>query len=231
MNKIVGIKAVSFDVDGTLWDFEEVMRRSLHYVLKELRKFDLTAAGMLDVEKMIEIRDKVANELKGKVTNLEKVRLEAFRQTLREVGRPNNALASHLNQVFFKHRFEDAKLFDDVLSTLKALRAKYTIGIVSNGTGYPHQSGLENIFQFLVFSQDCDIEKPDPRIFQIAMKKAECSSKQLLHVGDSLQDDVMGALKAGIRCVWLNRKQEKNNLNLKIDYEISSLLKLLEILE
>ncbi len=231
MNKIIGIKAVSFDVDGTLWDFEEVMRRSLHYVLKELGKFDLTAARMLDVEKMIEIRNRVANELKGKVINLEKVRLEAFRQTLREVGRPNDALASHLNQVFFKHRFEDAKLFDDVLPTLKVLRAKYTIGIVSNGTGYPQQGGLENIFQFLVFSQDYDIEKPDPRIFQIAMKKVECSSKQLLHVGDSLQDDVMGALKARIRCVWLNRKHEKNNLNLKIDYEISSLLELLEILE
>ena len=231
MNKIIGIKAVSFDVDGTLWDFEEVMRRSLHYVLKELGKFDLTAARMLDVEKMIEIRNRVANELKGKVTNLEKVRLEAFRQTLREVGRPNDALASHLNQVFFKHRFEDVKLFDDALPTLEALRARYTIGIVSNGTGYPRQRGLENIFKFLVFSQDCGIEKPDQRIFRIALKRAECSSKQLLHVGDSLQDDVMGALKAGIKCVWLNRKHEKSSLNLKTDYEISSLLELLEILE
>lgn len=231
MNKLVGIKAVSFDVDGTLWDFDEVMRRSLHYVLEELGKFDLTAARMLDVEKMIETRDKVANELKGKVTDLEKVRLEAFRQSLREVGKPNDALASHLNQVFFKHRFEDARLFDDALPTLKALRAKYTIGIVSNGTGYPQQGGLENIFRFLVFSRDYGIEKPDPRIFQIATKKAECSRKQLLHVGDSLQDDVMGAVKARINYVWLNRKHEKNSLNLKIDYEISSLLELIEIIE
>ncbi len=231
MNKLVGIKAVSFDLDGTLWDFEEVMRRSLRHVLEELRTFDSTAAGMLDVEKMIEIRNRVANELKGKVTDLEKVRLEAFRQTLREVGRPNDALASHLNSLFFKHRFEDVKFFDDVLPTLNKLRTKYTIGIVSNGTGYPKQCGLKNIFRFLIFSKDCGIEKPDPRIFQIALKKAECANNELLHVGDSLQDDVMGAINAGIKCVWLNRKQEKNSLNLKIDYEISSLMELLEILD
>jgi 2-haloalkanoic acid dehalogenase type II len=230
VSKIIGIKAVSFDVDGTLWDFEGVMRRSLHYVLKELRKSDLTAARMLTVEKMIEIRDKVANELKGKVIDLEKVRLEAFRRTLREVGRPNDALASHLNEVFFKHRFEDVKLFDDTIPTLKTLQSKYTIGLVSNSTGCPQQGGLKSIFKFLVFSRDCGVEKPDARIFQIALEKVGCSSGQFLHVGDSLQYDVLGASKAGIKCVWLNRKHEKNNLNLKIDYEISSLLELPEIL-
>ena len=57
MNRIAGIKAISFDVDGTLWDFEKVMRHSLHHVLKELERMDPDAATALDVEKMIEIRD------------------------------------------------------------------------------------------------------------------------------------------------------------------------------
>jgi putative hydrolase of the HAD superfamily len=230
MNKITGIKAILFDADGTLWDFEKVMRHSLYYVLQELKKFDSHMADMLDIEKMIKIRNRVADELKGKVTNLEDIRLEAFRQTLKDIGMPNDALASYLNQVYLKHRFEDIELFDDVLPALKALRTKYTLGILSNGNSYPERCGLENMFLFAVFSQDYGVEKPDPRLFQIAVEKTKCSKQQLLHVGDSLENDIMGAINAGIKCVWINRKRVKNNLNIRVDYEVSSLLKLLEIL-
>ena len=230
MNKIIGVKAISFDADGTLWDFEKVMCHSLNHVLRELKKLDPNAVDMLDVDKMIKIRNRVANELKGRVTNLEDIRLEAFRQTLRDIGRPNDALASHLNQVYLKHRFEDIRLYDDVLPALKALRVRYALGILSNGNSYPERCGLEGMFKFVVFSQDYGVEKPNPRLFHIAVEKAGCSKHQLLHVGDSLQDDVMGAINAGIKCVWLNRKRVKNNLDLKIDCEISSLLELHEIL-
>ena len=230
MNETFGMKAISFDADGTLWDFEKVMRHSLHHILIELEILDSDAAGMLDIEKMIKIRNRVADKLKGEVTNLEDIRLEAFRQTLRDIGRPNDALASHLNQVYLKHRFEDIKLFNDVLPALKALRGKYTLGILSNGNSYPERCGLEGMFQFVVFSQDHGVEKPNPRLFQIAVEKAGCSKQQFLHVGDSLQDDVMGAINVGIKCVWLNRKRVKNNLDFRIDHEIFSLLELLEIL-
>ena len=230
MNKITGIKAISFDGDKTLWDFEKVMRHSLCHVLRELEKLDPEAAHLLDIERMIEIRDRVADELKGKVINLEKVRLQAFRQTLEDIGRPNDALASHLNEVYLKHRFEDIELFDDVLPALRALRAKYLLGLLSNGNSYPERCGLGGMFQFIVFSQDHGVEKPNPRPFQIAIEKAGYSEKQLLHVGDSLQDDIAGANNAGIKCVWLNRNQVKNTMELKIDCEISSLLELLEIL-
>ena len=230
MNEIFGIKAISFDADGTLWDFEKVMRHSLHHILRELERLDSDVADLLDVEKMIKIRNGVADKLKGKVTNLEDIRLEAFRQTLREIGRPNDALASHLNQVYLKHRFEDTKLFNDVLPALRALRGKYTLGILSNGNRYPECCGLEGMFQFVVFWQEYGVEKPNPRLFQIAIEKAGCPKQQLLHVGDSLQDDVVGAINVGIKCVWLNRKRVKNNLDFKIDHEISSPLELLEIL-
>lgn len=230
MNRIFGIKAISFDADGILWDFVKVMQHSLHHVLKELKKLDPDAADMLDVKKMIKIRNRVANQLKGKVTNLEEVRLEAFRQTLKDIGRPNDALASHLNQVYLEHRFEDIELFNDVLPTLEALRVKYILGMLSNGNSYPERCGLEGMFRFVVFSQDHGVEKPNPRLFQIAVEKAGCSKQQLLHVGDSLRDDVTGARNAGVKCVWLNRKRARNDLKLKIDYEISSLSELLEIL-
>lgn len=230
MNELRGTKAISFDGDGTLWDFDKVMRHSLGHALKELEQVDTQAAAMLDIDKMIEIRNRVAEELKGRATNLEAVRLEAFRQTLRDIGKPDDALASHLNEVYLKHRFEDIELFDDVRPTLQKLQGKYTLGLLSNGNSYPERCGLEGIFQFVVFAQDYGVEKPDPKFFQIALEKAGCTKEHLLNVGDSLTNDVIGATNAGIKCVWLNRNSAKSDPEVKVDYEIQSLSELLDIL-
>ena len=57
--------------------------------------------------------------------------------------------------------------------------------------------GLTDYFAFVVFSQDVQIEKPDRRIFEITAERAGCELAQLLHVGDSLENDVAGARNAG----------------------------------
>lgn len=226
----MSIKAISFDGDGTLWDFDAVMRQSLHHVLEELEKLDNEAAARLDVDKMIDIRNKVALELKGKATNLEAIRREAFRRTLRDIGKANDDLAEHLNAIYIKHRFEDTRPYDDVLPVLRDLRNKYSLGLLSNGNSYPERTGLSGIFQFVIFSQDYGIEKPDPGIFQITLNKAQCSLQELLHVGDSLVNDVSGAKGVGVKSVWLNRKEIPNGTGITPDFEIKSLKELPEIL-
>lgn len=223
------IKAISFDGDGTLWDFEKVMRHSLHHVLLELEQLDPQASVLLNVDKMIQIRDQVASELKGIITNLESIRLEAFRRTLMDIGKPNDKLAEHLNEVYLKHRFEDIELFDDVLPVLKTLQPRYALGLLSNGNSYPERTGLPEIFRFVVFSQDFGIEKPDPRIFRIAMEKAGCTNDQLLHVGDSLTSDIKGAQGVGVKSVWLNRTGMARQSGIEPDFEIKSLLELMNI--
>ena len=231
MKKLTGIKAVSFDADQTLWDFQKVMRHSLGYVMTELERQDPTAASMLSIDKMIEIRNAVAEELKGEVTNLKSIRLEAFKRTLSTVGRHDDSLAAHLNSIYLQHRFEDIELYEDVLPTLTELRKRYGIGLLSNGNSYPDHCGLEGMFKFVVFSQDIGIEKPDPRFYQIAVEQASCSKAELLHVGDSLDNDVIGAANAGIKSVWLNRQHMSPASETKVDYEIQSLAELVEILE
>jgi putative hydrolase of the HAD superfamily len=231
MNRIEGIKTISFDGDGTLWDFEKVMVHSLNEVLKELEKIEPEIASLLTIEKMITIRERVALQYKGKIMDLEKVRFMAFQETLKDIGRPNDDLAAHLNEVYLKHRFEDMELFDDVLPTLERLRKRYTIGLISNGNSYPGGSGLENIFQFTIFPRDTGVEKPDPRIFQHGLERAGCSKHEMLHVGDSVKDDIGGALKAGIRSVWLNREGAKDTSEHVIEYEIEGLFELLDLLD
>ncbi len=225
------ISAISFDGDMTLWDFHKVMRHSLKHALVELRrKVPTKPASRLTVDEMIDIRDRVSDELRGKVWNLSEIRRIAFERTLERVGCHDRNLALHLNQVYRKHRFEDIELYPDVLPTLDILTPHFRIGLLSNGNSYPERCGLEGRFAFVVFSQDVRIEKPDRRIFQITARRAGCPLEQLLHVGDSLENDVAGAHNAGAPAVWLNRDGVRNDTGIQADFEIASLADLPRIL-
>lgn len=227
----MNIKAISFDGDMTLWDFEKVMRHALSLALAELRRrVPGQASADLNVDKMIKIRDSVAVELQGRILNLEEIRYHAFRRTIECVGHADDTLAAELNALYLKHRFEDTELYPDVIPALDALDSDLSIGLLSNGNGYPECCGLQERLSFFVFSQDVGVEKPDRRMFLAACEKAGCTPRELVHVGDSLETDVAGANRIGAISVWLNRNGRQNVSDLVPDFEIRSLIELADVL-
>lgn len=224
-------KVVGFDLDGTLCDFQNVMRLSLKFTLDKILEKVPECGDFLTIEKMIEIRNQVSEENRGKPTNLEEIRLRAFKRTLKHCGVVDEEFAGFLNELYLKHRFEDATLFDEVLSTLERLRQRYLLCVVSNGNSYPRRLGLEKYFEFIILSQDVGIQKPDSGIFALAIHKAGCMPNEFLYVGDSQEEDIVGARKADAHVVWLNRKNEVRRKNIpRPDYEITTLSGLLTIL-
>ena len=226
--KVTQYQAISFDGDMTLWDFEKVMRHSLSKVLVHLKQELPTAE--ISVEDMIRIRNGVAESLRGQVTNLEQIRLQAFIQTLKYLDVDDPKLAAHLNALYLKHRFEDIELYDDVKPTLNHLNNLLFCGLISNGNSYPERCGLEDIFSFVIFSQEVGIEKPDPAIFEVAFREVGCEAEALIHVGDSLESDVAGANAVGAVSVWLNRDNRENTSSIVPDFEINTLRELFEII-
>jgi putative hydrolase of the HAD superfamily len=232
MSRSKRIKAITFDGDMTLWDFIKVMRHSLSLVLEEVRRrFPGPITANLTIDKMIEIRNAVAAELKGKVINLEGIRLEAFKRTMDLIGHTDDVLAADLNALYLKHRFEDIELYPDAIPALDILRLDVSIGLLSNGNGYPERCGLPGRFSFVVFSQDIGVEKPDAAIFLAACNRAGCAPHELMHVGDSLESDVAGANGVGAISIWLNRDAEYNDTDIRPDYEIRSLMELVDIVK
>lgn len=93
------------------------------------------------------------------------------------------------------------------VETLSALSERYQLGIVSNFYGNLRavcgDTGIGCCFSVIVDSQEAGIEKPDRRIFEIALDQLDLSPAECLYVGDSLRRDRTGARNAGIPFVWL----------------------------
>ncbi|UCD09595.1 MAG: HAD family hydrolase [Dehalococcoidales bacterium] len=231
MTQISGIKAIAFDTDGTLVDFIKVMRHSLECALNELEKYHCGASTMMTIDRMIEIRDAVAELSRGNVLDFKAIRLESFRQILTIVGRPDESLSYHLYNLYMKHRYEDIEVYEDVIPVLDLLKGRYILGLHSNGNSYPELCGLEGYFDFTVFSEECGIEKPELGFYQVVLQRAGCAPDELLNVGDSLHNDVAAAASIGIRSIWLNRIGKERPHDINVDFEIQSLSELPKLLD
>ena len=225
------IKAITFDADDTLWDFQSAMKVALESTLQQLRLIVPNAASdQLTIQKMIDIREHVARELGEGVVGNEEIRYEALVRTLEHVGAPSEASAEKLLRFYNEARFANTRPYPDVEPALKVLKSRYRIGIVSNGNSYPERCGLPDTFHFTIFAHDCGFHKPDRRIFEIALSKTDCRPHEVLHVGDSLENDVLGAQNCGLHTVWLNRESVRNETDIVPKLEVPDLSALLECL-
>ena len=94
------------------------------------------------------------------------------------------------------------------LETLAQLKDRgFTLGVVSNADGrvasFLELVGINEYLDFVVDSGAVGVEKPNPRIFQIALEQARSAPEQTVHVGDVYEVDVVGARAAGIEPIML----------------------------
>lgn len=225
------ITTISFDADGTLWDFPSVMQEALSRTLLKLRTL-VPGSGTetLTVADLQQTRDEVAKTLRGNKVSLEDIRLKAFEQTLSNLGHGDPELASHLTTFYLEHRFTAIRLYPDVLRTLSLLKGTYHLGLVTNGNTYPERCGLPGMFTFTIFAQDSDVQKPQPEFYGRVLSETHTNPHEIIHVGDSLRNDVSGAQTVGIRAIWLNRSHVRNETSIHPFAEITSLEELPDLL-
>ena len=135
-----------------------------------------------------------------------------FDLILTEAGVPlSDATTAALEELQEYHRSSNLWEFVPpyVASTLAALRNQgLTLAVVSNANGtlcrHFDRLGLTTSFGCVLDSCDVQVEKPDPRIFQIALARSAAKPETTIHVGDIYHVDVVGARSAGIHPVLLD---------------------------
>jgi REG-2-like HAD superfamily hydrolase len=130
-------------------------------------------------------------------------------------------------------RLENWALYPDALPTLHELeRRGYRLGVVSNWEDWLEELliSLEvaHLFQFAVVSGVEMVAKPDPGIYRRALELSGADPREVVHVGDSVENDVRPASEVGITAVLLDRRDRWDGRH---EPRITSLSQLPDLLE
>jgi FMN hydrolase / 5-amino-6-(5-phospho-D-ribitylamino)uracil phosphatase len=194
---------VSFDLDETLWEFMPMMDGALVAAVEELRQRE-PSVGPIDVAELHRVRAEVAAEMEG---SYEELRRESFRRVLADRGAHDPELSSWMVERWMEARVRTVKLLDDVEPAMDSLMARgYLLGAITNGNFPLHRLPLAGRLAFIVHAEHVGEEKPAAAPFARAAELAGLGRERWVHVGDSLESDVLGAQRFGLRAVWLNRR-------------------------
>lgn len=124
---------------------------------------------------------------------------------------PDSPRFEHFFTDLFQY-YEEAEawcLFPDTLPFLEVASSTHRLAVVSNFDARLHpilaNLGLASYFERIVSSADAKSRKPDPRIFEHALREMAATPEEVLHIGDSWSADVEGARLAGLRAYHLRR--------------------------
>jgi putative hydrolase of the HAD superfamily len=131
-----------------------------------------------------------------------------YRRCLDGLGITDDSLPDELYSVFSDSA--TYRLYPDALPAVDRLRQKgYRVGLISNFEGWLEEMLVElqagDVFEVSVISGLVGVEKPDPRIYEIALEQAGVEPEAAAHVGDSVRLDVEPATAVGIKAVLLDR--------------------------
>lgn len=129
------------------------------------------------------------------------------------------------------------QLYPDAEGILKLLSQKYKLGIIANQSeGTQERINNWNIgkyFDVVAASAEEGCAKPDLKIFNIALKKANCNPKNAAMIGDRIDNDIVPAKKLGMKTMWVKQGfaeyQTIHSNDEKPDYIIESIGEIVKI--
>ena len=145
--------------------------------------------------------------------SVDQLRAERIRRLVRETGNeidPDEALilADAYRRAYLAARRPVAGA-GELLAEVRRLGARVvavTNNLVSEQEDKLRHTNLRHLFDDLVISEAAGVNKPDPVIFEIALRAAGAAPSEAVMLGDSWENDVVGALGMGIAAAWLDRR-------------------------
>lgn len=176
------------------------------------------------------------------IIDINNIDIQEFYDKVEECAKADNfavrAAAEYYGVEIPRWYGELEKLYPDTKKVLDTLSKKYKLGVIANqslGT----KARLENWnigkhFDVIVASAEAGCEKPDLKIFNLALDEAKCKPIEAVMIGDRLDNDIIPAKQLGMKTVWVRqgfaKYQNVKNANEQPDYTIEAIYDLTEIL-
>ena len=224
------LRAVSLDLDDTLWETVPVLARAEQRLLAWLERHYPRLAAAYDLAGARAQRVALAREHPEFAHDMTWLRTESLRRAAVAAGYPE-ACAREAFEVFHAAR-NDIDPYQDVRPALARLCARVPVYALSNGNACVKRVGLGDFFAGAVAPQHAGAAKPDERIFRHLLQLAGCAPHEVLHVGDDPRTDVGGARAAGLASAWMNRSGASWPAELpRADHEVRDMAELVALVE
>lgn len=234
------IRAVTFDLWNTLFANVSYSNERLNYLIEKLK-----SENILLEEKALEREFyKTFDFSNWNRSNLSRkhvytiIRLEEMLKSLNFLLRPQiiNDLVESFESTMLRIK---PPLKNNVRKTLENLYPDYKIGLISD-TGITPGKVIREVlddydllqyFEVTIFSDETGIYKPDPSVFQLALKKLKVRPENTVHVGDLLLTDVKGAQDCQITSIWINDNKQTPHPKIVPAFEIQDLYEVVNIIK
>ena len=250
-NKKNPYKAVFFDFGGTLMDAESDKKAHYH-MMKEIKAIYHLPSSAEDLvifyEKQLFNKDMT---LKDDYSNndtddhsFKKLYFyyELSFQTLLEHSniRISSNDFSLFKKIYIENHLKYISLAEGAWDTILLVKERgYHCGVISDiDLDYQQEQfkalSIDRTFHSITTSEEVGYYKPAAPIFEAALKKANCSGREALIVGDSYHRDIVGGKKMGMLTIWVNnyqKQRDKNNVFSDADFTIKELKEIIPILK
>lgn len=215
-------KAVMFDYYNTLLRYKSVEYKiEIWEVLTEIIKlaiedFSMTAKELRKLYE--EVHDKVLLECQAEYGIYAEINLEkVWKEVLVKLGMEEDAAekkAVKLLMIFRACAEREKEIFPNVKNELLALKEQgIKLLLLSNAqtcfidAEFPEE--IRELFDVVLISQELGIKKPSPKAFRLAFEKLGAKPENIVYVGDSAEDDMIPAGKAGCHCIMIAKRKKK----------------------
>ena len=240
-------KAVLIDWDDTIGDFIGAAKLALLEMYDKYHLSDYFASHeefvSLYKPHNIELWDKYGKDLVTKAF----LRVDRFlwpllhgskvgeRQEAKGERQDLTALAEQMSEDFLHLTTAHFSLLEGAEALVRYLAEKYPLTVVTNGfveVQYEKfdRSGLRDCFTHIVLSEEVGCQKPNPRIYEKALRMNGVSAEEAVMIGDSWNSDIQGAINAGIDQIWIRKSQDPLPNGQSATYIVKSLAEVMEIL-
>ena len=224
-------KVLLFDADDTLFDFKKTEEFALEVALTKIG-VDYDKEYHLTVYK--KVNTKIWKELEEGKILLKKLKTERFKRYFEKLQVEFDPVK--FADIYMESLGDGSFLFEDAREIVEELGKKTRMAIITNGLSKVQnkrikKSIISHHFEEVVISEEVEITKPNPEIFELTMARINHSDKSsVLMIGDNLASDIQGGINYGIDTCWYNPDSKENKKGINPTYEVKSLEELKNII-
>jgi putative hydrolase of the HAD superfamily len=195
---------VFFDLDHTLWDFE---KNSALTFEKILQKNQIPVDHEEFVQHYSPINYKYWDLFRDDKISQNEMRFGRLIDTFAVLNlKIQQEVIAILAKEYIQFLPDNNHLFEGTFQLLDYLKPKYNLHIITNGfqdlQNYKlNNANLTPYFKTVTNSESTGVKKPNPIIFEFALRQANAKRESSIMIGDCIHADVLGAMNCGMDAI------------------------------